>query len=58
MVVPALKKHKDKLIKKEIHIRFTENDFQELKQFCYERNITMSDFIRGLIKNAIKRTKK
>lgn len=54
----ALKKHEDKLLIKNLKIRLTKNDHYELKTYCYERNITMNDFVRDLIKNAIKQSKK
>ena len=58
MVVAALKKHEDKLLIKNLKIRLTKNDHYELKKYCYERNITMNDFVRNLIKNAIKKNRK
>ncbi|WP_342276216.1 hypothetical protein [Spiroplasma endosymbiont of Nebria brevicollis] len=49
---------KEELLNKVLIIRFKEFEFQELKQFCKEREITISEFVRNLIKNAIKRAKK
>lgn len=56
MVAP--KKNKEDLIIKQMIIRLTEKEYEVFKQYCYDRNINMSAFVRSLIKNAIKQSKK
>ncbi|BDT05074.1 hypothetical protein [Spiroplasma ixodetis] len=59
MVAAPKKKPEDLIIKQIIiHLRFTEKEYEEFKQYCYERNMNMSAFVRSLIKNAIKQSKK
>lgn len=59
-MVAAPKKNPKDLTNKQIiiHLRFNEKDYQEFKQYCYERNMNISAFVRSLIKNAIKQSKK
>ncbi|WP_338977476.1 MULTISPECIES: hypothetical protein [unclassified Spiroplasma] len=49
---------KKELLNKILIIRFRELEFQNLKDFCKEKDITVSEFVRNLIKNAIKKNKK
>ncbi len=49
---------KEELLNKILIIRFRELEFQNLKEFCKEKNITVSEFVRNLIKNAIKKNRK
>ncbi|WP_342277166.1 hypothetical protein [Spiroplasma endosymbiont of Nebria brevicollis] len=51
--MPALKKNKEDLINKQIHIRANKNDYYKLKIICVEKDITINKFVRNLIKNAI-----
>lgn len=53
----APKKKPEDLITKQIiiHLRFTEKDYEKLKEICEEKNMKINGFIRSLIKNAINR---
>ncbi|WP_342267237.1 hypothetical protein [Spiroplasma endosymbiont of Villa modesta] len=57
-MAPRNKIPKDKLLSNWIRIRVSENEKQEIKDFCKSKNITITKFIRNLIKNAIKQSKK
>ncbi|WP_339046192.1 hypothetical protein [Spiroplasma endosymbiont of Colias croceus] len=59
MVAAPKKKLEDLMIKQIIvHLRFTEKDYETLKEICEEKNMKINGFIRSLIKNAIKQSKK
>ncbi|WP_342254482.1 hypothetical protein [Spiroplasma endosymbiont of Zeiraphera isertana] len=54
MVAAPKKKPEDLMIKQIIvHLRFTEKDYEKLKEICEERNMKINGFIRNLIKKAI-----
>ncbi|WP_425376930.1 hypothetical protein [Spiroplasma endosymbiont of Aleiodes alternator] len=53
-MAPRNKISKDKLLSNWIRIRVSEIEKQEIKDFCKNKNITITKFIRNLIKNAIK----
>lgn len=55
--MPAHKKKPEDFINKQMIIRLTEKEYKEFKQYCYDRNINISAFVRSLIKNAIKQSK-
>ncbi|WP_339042165.1 hypothetical protein [Spiroplasma endosymbiont of Apeira syringaria] len=38
-----------------IHLRFTEKNYEKLKEICEEKNMKINGFIRSLIKNEINR---
>ena len=57
-MVAAAKKKPEDLIIKQVHIRLNKNDYYELKKMCLEEEITINTFVRSLIKNAIKQSKK
>lgn len=54
----APKKKLEDLIIKQIHIRLNKSDYYELKKMCLEEDITINSFVKNLIKNAIKQSKK
>ncbi|WP_458257464.1 hypothetical protein [Spiroplasma endosymbiont of Dactylopius coccus] len=55
-MTPRNKISKDKiLLNNFIRIRVSDIKKQEIKDFCQSKNITITKFIRGLIKNAINR---
>ncbi|MCZ6903298.1 MAG: hypothetical protein O7C58_04260 [Rickettsia endosymbiont of Ixodes persulcatus] len=58
-MVASPKKKPEDLITKQIiiHLRFTKKEYKEFKQYCYDRNMNISAFVRSLIKNAIKQSK-
>ncbi|BET39050.1 hypothetical protein [Spiroplasma ixodetis] len=59
MVAAPKKKPEDLMIKQIIiHLRFTEKDYEKLKEICEEKNMKINGFIRSLIKNAIKKNRK
>ncbi|WP_338986770.1 hypothetical protein [Spiroplasma endosymbiont of Dasysyrphus albostriatus] len=51
----APKKKPEDLIIKQIIIRLTKSDHYELKKLCVKKEITINNFVRDLIKNAINR---
>ncbi|WP_338978258.1 hypothetical protein [Spiroplasma endosymbiont of Panzeria rudis] len=53
-MAPRNKISKDKLLSNWIRFRVSDIEKQEIKDFCQSKNITITKFIRGLIKNAIK----
>ncbi|WP_338974207.1 hypothetical protein [Spiroplasma endosymbiont of Tricholauxania praeusta] len=53
-MVAAPKKKPEDLITKQIIIRLTKSDHYELKKLCVKKEITINNFVRDLIKNAIK----
>lgn len=56
MVAAPKKKPEDLMIKQIIvHLRFTEKDYEKLKEICEEKNMKINGFIRSLIKKAINR---
>lgn len=56
--MPAHKKKTEDLINKQIITRLTKEEHYELKIICVEKENTISNFVRSLIKNAIKQSKK
>ncbi len=56
-MVAAPKKKPEDLITKQIIIRLTKSDHYELKKLCLEYDITINNFVRNLIQNAIKQSK-
>lgn len=57
-MAPRNKISKDKLLNNWIRFRVSDIEKQEIKDFCQNKNITITKFIKGLIKNAIKQSKK
>lgn len=57
-MVASPKKKLEDLIIKQVHIRLNKNDYYELKKMCLEEDITINTFVRNLIQNAIKQSKK
>ncbi|WP_342253665.1 hypothetical protein [Spiroplasma endosymbiont of Zeiraphera isertana] len=56
MVAAPKKKPEDLMIKQIIvHLRFTEKDYEKLKEICEEKNMKINGFIRSLNKKAINR---
>ncbi|BET38547.1 hypothetical protein [Spiroplasma ixodetis] len=56
MTAAPKKKPEDLMIKQIIiHLRFTEKDYEKLKEICEEKNMKINGFIRILIKKAINR---
>ncbi len=56
MVATPKKKPEDLMTKQIIiHLRFTEKNYEKLKEICEEKNMKINGFIRSLIKNEINR---
>lgn len=56
MVAAPKKKPEDLMIKQIIvHLRFTEKDYEKLKEICEEKNMKINGFIRSLIKKELNR---
>ncbi|WP_375316903.1 hypothetical protein [Spiroplasma endosymbiont of Virgichneumon dumeticola] len=56
--MPAHKKKIEDLINKQIFVRLTKEEHYELKKLCLENNnMSITNFVRNLIKNAIKQSK-
>ncbi len=52
----AHKKKIEELINKQIFVRLTKEEHYELKKLCLENNnMSITNFVRNLIKNAINR---